>query len=74
MPLATRLVKKQTKKAIKGSITTCMEYADGQLVGVRDPMASAKATDGESRSTVLQDVCMASFVRISSGFAHAPLI
>lgn len=33
-----------------------MEYVDGQLVGVRDRMASAKATDGESRRQVLKDV------------------
>jgi len=37
-PLATALVKKQIRKAIKGSITTGMEYVDGQLVGVRDRM------------------------------------
>jgi hypothetical protein len=37
-PLATELVKKQIQKAIKDSITTGMEYVDGQLVGVRDYM------------------------------------
>jgi hypothetical protein len=55
-PLATGLVKKQIEKAIRSSITTGMEYVDGQLVGVRDRMASAKVTEGESRSKVLQDV------------------
>jgi len=55
-PLATALVKKQIEKAIKGSITTGMEYVDGQLVGVRDRMASAKATEGESRTKVLQEM------------------
>jgi hypothetical protein len=33
-----------------------MEYANGQLVGIKDQMASAKATEGENRSKVLQDV------------------
>jgi hypothetical protein len=51
-----RLVKKQIKNAIKGSITTGLEYVDGQLVGVRDRMASAKAAEGESRPKVLQEV------------------
>src|ERR1700683_1331655 len=55
-PLATGLVKKQIQKALRDSITTGLEYVDGQLVGVRDRMASAKATEGESRSKVLQDV------------------
>jgi hypothetical protein len=55
-PLATGLVKKQIEKAMRSSITTGMEYVDGQLVGVRDRMASAKVTEGESRSKVLQDV------------------
>jgi hypothetical protein len=50
------LVKKQIKKAIKGSITTGLEYVDGQLVGVRDRMASAEAAEGESRIKVLQEV------------------
>ena len=44
-PLATRLIKKRIKQAIKGSITTGIEYVDGHLVGVRDRMA----TEGESR-------------------------
>lgn len=56
-PLATSLVKKQIQKAVKDSITTGMEYVDGQLVGVRDRMATAKAAEGESRTKVLQEVC-----------------
>ena len=55
-PLATALVEKQIRKAIEGSITTGMEYVDGQLVSVRDHMPSAKATGGESRTKVLQEV------------------
>ncbi|KIM73891.1 hypothetical protein PILCRDRAFT_14876 [Piloderma croceum F 1598] len=31
-PFATALIKKQIQKAIKDSITTGMEYVDGQLV------------------------------------------
>jgi hypothetical protein len=69
-PLATGLVKKQIQKAVKSSITTGMEYVDGQLVGVRDRMASAKATEGESRSKVLQDVRLSP--RSSRGFANPP--
>ena len=33
-----------------------MEYVNGQLVGVRDRMTSAKAAEGESRTKVLQEV------------------
>ena len=55
-PLATGFVKKQIQKTFKGSITTGMEYVDGQLVDVRDGMASAKTTQGESRTEVLQEV------------------
>ena len=51
-----------------------MEYVDGQLVGVRDRMASAKATEGESRSKVLQDVRIASFCSYLNWFANAPLV
>ncbi|KAF7965517.1 hypothetical protein HWV62_43076, partial [Athelia sp. TMB] len=54
-PLATGLVKKQIQKAIRDAITTGMEYVDGQLVGVRDRYAAAKATEGASRAQVLQD-------------------
>lgn len=51
------LWKKQIQKAIKDSITTGMEYVDSQLVGVRNRMASAKVTEGESRRQVLKNVC-----------------
>jgi hypothetical protein len=39
---------KENKKAIKGSITTSMEYMDGQLVSARAKVAG--------RTKVLQDV------------------
>jgi len=55
-PFATPLVKQQIQKAIAGSIRTGLEYIDGQLVGVRDCMASAEATEGESRSKASQDL------------------
>ncbi|KAF9457296.1 hypothetical protein BDZ94DRAFT_1326382 [Collybia nuda] len=55
-PLATGLVKKQIQKAIADSIRTGLEYADGQLVGVRDKMEVAKQREGESRTQVLQDL------------------
>ena len=54
--LATKFIKKQIQKAIKDSITTGLEYVDGQLVSVRDRMAAAKVTEGQSRTQVLQDV------------------
>jgi hypothetical protein len=63
-PLATGLVKKQIQKAIADAIRTGLEYADGQLVGVRDKMESAKQTEGESRTQALQDVsisCLSKF-------------
>ena len=55
-PLATGLVKKQIQKAFAGALTTGLEYADGQLVGVRDRLAEAKVTDGDSRIKALQEV------------------
>ncbi|EIN12698.1 hypothetical protein PUNSTDRAFT_97516 [Punctularia strigosozonata HHB-11173 SS5] len=55
-PLATGLVKKQIQKAISDAITTGFEYIDGQLVGVRDRMAEAKAADDASRTQVLQQL------------------
>lgn len=61
-PLATGLVKKQIQKAIADGISTGLEYLDGQLVGVRDRMDAAKATqtqdgtESKSRLTVLQEV------------------
>ena len=55
-PLAVGLVKKQIQKAFAGAITTGFEYIDGQLVLVRDRMAEAKATEGDSRAKALQEV------------------
>jgi len=60
-PLATGLVKKQIQKAIEDSVRTGLEYVDGQLVGVRDRMAEAKAEEGKDGETktkmqVLQEV------------------
>jgi hypothetical protein len=61
-PLATGLVKKQIQKAIQDGVRTGLEYLDGQLVGVRDRMDAAKATQGQdgieskSRMQVLQEV------------------
>jgi hypothetical protein len=55
-PLATRLVKRQIKKALADAIRTGFEYVDGQLVGVRDRMAEAKASDDGSRREVLAEV------------------
>jgi len=59
-PLATALIKKQIEKAIKAALTTGFEYIDGQLVAVRDRMEIAKASEGQSRTDVLKDVCLAS--------------
>jgi hypothetical protein len=71
-PLATGLVKKQIQKALEGAITTGMEYVDGQLVIVRDRMADAKATEGESRTKVLQDVSViASRVSVYCSYDNA---
>lgn len=55
-PLATGLVKKQLQKAIADSVRTALEYVDGQLVGVRDRMAEAKADENRSRTQVLQEL------------------
>ncbi|KAJ7232032.1 hypothetical protein B0H12DRAFT_1204987 [Mycena haematopus] len=55
-PLATRLIKKQIQKALADAIRTGFEYVDGQLVGVRDRMAEAKASDDGSRREVLADL------------------
>ncbi|RPD56928.1 hypothetical protein L226DRAFT_573722 [Lentinus tigrinus ALCF2SS1-7] len=55
-PLATGLVKKQLQKAIADAVTTGLEYVDGQLTGVRDRMAEAKASEDKSRTQVLQEM------------------
>ncbi|KAJ6500873.1 hypothetical protein C8R45DRAFT_82700 [Mycena sanguinolenta] len=55
-PLATRLIKKQIQKALADAIRTGFEYIDGQLVGVRDRMAEAKASDDGSRREVLAEL------------------
>ncbi|KAH9941112.1 uncharacterized protein BXZ73DRAFT_42167 [Epithele typhae] len=55
-PLATGLVKRQLQKAIADAITTGLEYVDGQLVGVRDRMADAKASEEKTRTQVLQEM------------------
>ena len=54
--LTTGLVKKQLQKAIEGAVRTGLEYVDGQLVGVRDRMREAKASEDKSRTQVLQEV------------------
>ena len=54
-PLATGLVKKQLQKAISNAIQTGFEYIDGQLVGVRDQMAEAKASEDKGRRDVLRE-------------------
>ncbi|KAG2024158.1 hypothetical protein CC2G_001738 [Coprinopsis cinerea AmutBmut pab1-1] len=55
-PLATGLIKRQIQKAIRDGLRTALEYVDGQLVGVRDRMESAKVTEGQSRAEVLRDL------------------
>jgi len=70
-PLATGLVKKQIKKAIEDSVRTGLEYVDGQLVGVRDRMAEAKAEEGKDGETktkmqVLQEIFQKNKEEVSS--------
>jgi len=60
-PLATRLVKRQIQKAVEDGVRTGLEYVDGQLVGVRDRMAEAKAEEGKEGETktkmqILQEI------------------
>ncbi|KAF8209441.1 hypothetical protein K438DRAFT_1753781 [Mycena galopus ATCC 62051] len=55
-PLAMRLIKKQIQNALADAIRTGFEYVDGQLVGVRDRMAEAKASDEGSRKEVLAEL------------------
>ena len=62
-PLATGLVKKQLQKAIGGAVRTALEYVDGQLVGVRDRMAEAKASEDKTRTQALQEVSRAQAFR-----------
>ena len=59
-PLMTGLVKRQIQKAVSDMIRTGFEYIDGQLVSVRDRMETAKATEGDSRTKALQEVCLLS--------------
>jgi hypothetical protein len=54
-PLATGLVKRQIQKALRDALTTGLEYVDGQLVGVRERMDSAKGEE-EGKIGVLKDV------------------
>ncbi len=61
-PLVTGLVKKQIQKAVQDALTTGLEYVDGQLVGVRDRMNEAKASDENSRTQVLKDVRIGRFL------------
>ena len=53
--LTTGLVKKQLQKAIGGAVRTALEYVDGQLAGVRDQMAEAKASEDRGRRDVLRE-------------------
>ena len=38
----------ESQKAVVGPIMTGLKYVDGQLVSVKDHMASAKSTNSES--------------------------
>lgn len=55
-PLATGLVKKQLQKTIADAVRTALEYVDGQLVGVRDRVSEATASEDKSRTQVLQEM------------------
>lgn len=57
LPLVSGLIKKQLQKVVGGAVQTALEYVDGQLVGVRDQMAEAKASEDRSRTQVLKEVC-----------------
>ena len=65
-PLATGLIKRQIQKAIKDALITGFEYIDGQLVAVRDRMESAQATEGVSRTDILESVSLISFLFLKS--------
>ncbi|KIM26634.1 hypothetical protein M408DRAFT_25337 [Serendipita vermifera MAFF 305830] len=51
-PLATGLIKKQVAKAIQDGIRSAFEYADRELVKVRNNMAAAKEEDGSTLSAI----------------------
>ena len=55
-PLATGLVKKQLQRAVADAVRTALEYVDGQLVGVRDRMNEAKASEDKNRRQALQEL------------------
>ncbi|KAI0940432.1 hypothetical protein AcW1_003630 [Taiwanofungus camphoratus] len=55
LPLVSGLIKKQLQKVVGGAVQTALEYVDGQLVGVRDQMAEAKASEDRSRTQVLKE-------------------
>ena len=63
-PLATVLVKRQIQRVVADAFRTGFEYIDGQLVSVRDRMETAKATEGQSRTQVLKDVCFKRSVHV----------
>lgn len=54
-PLATGLVKKQLQKAVGTAVRTALEYVDARLVGVREGMAEARASEDKSRRDVLRE-------------------
>ena len=61
-PLASGLIKRQIQKAIRDALITGFEYIDGQLVAVRDRMESVQDTEGVSRTDVLKDVSLFSYL------------
>ena len=54
-PLATGLVKKQLQKAVGTAVRTVLEYVDARLVGVREGMAEARASEDKGRRDVLRE-------------------
>jgi len=58
-PLVTKLIQRQIETVIKATLTTGLEYIDGQLVAARDRMEIAKAVECQSRSEDLTYVCLA---------------
>lgn len=68
-PLATGIVKRQVKRAIRDGITSALTLVDQQLVRVRDKMDEARAKEGSTRTQVLRDVrsnCQRWLLRIAS--------